>query len=357
MLEENGRNISESNLGPQANQEPAGGKSLSLAGSLILFSWLAIVTTLGFQVITPNDIETYALYPLLLGMVILGLPHGALDHLLPSRSGVHWGRNPLWLAVYLSLYISLAVGYFCLWLWWPELAFIGFLFVTIMHWGQGDQRFMEIFLGRLRPTRWGAQVTLWVRGALPVVLPVWAFPETAESLFRYATTGLGLRPITLELSWPQLAVPLLIGFGLVLFSYLLNAVRAAPTAVVLAVDLLELVLLTAFFTRVPAYLSIGIYFACWHSLKHLARLLILQSGSLEQIAQGQLHILVRQLTLALMPLTLIALALLGGIYFWSAARVTTLEGFVALYLVLISSLTLPHTVVVALLDVWEPGTT
>lgn len=61
----------------------------------------------------------------------------------------------------------------------PRLAFAGFLLKTVLHWGQGDLRFLEIFVGRLRPTRWGVWVTLLVRGAIPVTLPVLAFPETA----------------------------------------------------------------------------------------------------------------------------------------------------------------------------------
>lgn len=355
MLCDNGTNIPNLLSVPRDNQEPAEGKKQPLAGFLVLFAWVTVVATLSFQAIIPSYTETYALYPLLLGMVTLGLPHGAFDHLLPSRLGVHWGRKPIWLGVYLTLYIALAAGYFCLWLWRPELAFVGFLLLTILHWGQGDQRFMEVFLGRLRPTHWGAWVTVWVRGGLPIILPVWVFPETAESLFRYAALGLGLERTTLELSLPWLTTPLYIGFGLVLAAYLFNAVQAAPSATVLIVDLLEVALLTACFTLIPAYLAIGIYFAFWHSLRHLARLLILGPEGTNRVVSGQLLRSVRQLTLALLPLTLLALALLGGLYLLSAARVTTLEGFVALYLVLISSLTLPHAVVTALLDVWEPA--
>lgn len=348
-------NIPGRNAVPQGSSKAAGDATQSLAASVALFAWVMVVLTVSLRLIVPARVEIYALYPLLMGMVLLGLPHGAFDHLLPSRLGLWWGRNPRWLGVYLTLYVVLAAGYFCLWLWRPELAFAGFLLVTIFHWGQGDQRFMERFLGRLRPTRWGAWVTLWVRGGLPIVLPVWAFPETAQSLFHFAALGLGLERTTLDIALPWSTASLLVGAGLVLTGYLVNAVQAAPDASVLAVDLLELVLLAVFFTLVPAYLAIGLYFACWHSLRHLARLLVLGPGGTERIAPGRLLGSVRQLTLALLPLTFVALALLGGLYAVSAARVTTLEGFVALYLVLISSLTLPHTVVVALIDGWEPA--
>lgn len=322
----------------------------SLLVALLLLSWAAGVAVIALQLFAPSLTTTYALYPLLLSTVVLGLPHGALDHLLPVRLKLSWGRHPLWLSVYLLVYLALAGLYFGLWLLSPAVAFAGFLLMTIFHWGQGDLRFMELFLGRSRPTRIGTWLTLIVRGGLPIVLPVLAFPETAESLFYYAALGLGLERTVLNLSSVWLVISLALGLGFASLGYLVNAVRAAPTRLVLVVDILELVLLTTLFTLVPAYLAIGVYFTFWHSPRHLARLLLLGTRTAEPLPRQ-----IRRLGRDVLPLTLVALALLGGLYIFNAARVETLEGFVALYLVLISSLTLPHTVVVTLLDVWQPA--
>lgn len=320
-----------------------------LVGPSLLIPWLVIAAVLGVQLLAPRLAEAYALVPLLLGVVFLGLPHGAFDHLLPARLGLAWGRRPLPLGLYLLAYVALAALYFGLWLRVPGLAFVGFLLLTVGHWGQGDGRFLELFLGRLRPTRWGALTTRLVRGALPVALPVLAFTETAESLYRHAALGLGVtRQLTLTPVWP-----LTLLLGLALAAYSVNAVRAAPDIFVLAVDVFELLLLTAFFTLVPAYLAVGVYFAFWHSLRHLACLLVLDVDAAEHLAAGRFMKPVRRLTLDLLPLTLAALALLGGLYLVSAARVVTLEGFVALYLVFVSALTLPHAVAVAV--IWRPA--
>ena len=315
-----------------------------------------VLLALGLQLAAPHLTETYALYPLLLGIVLLGLPHGALDHLVPARLGLSWGRKPLGVALYLLAYVAVAALYLGVWLWQPAVAFIGFLAATVWHWGQGDQRFLEIFLGRQRPTRWGAWVTLLVRGSLPIVLPVLAFPETAESLYRHAATGLGLSETTLALTSPWLVVPLVLMLTAGLLAYALNAVRAAPNATVLSVDAAEVLLLILLFTLVPAYMSIGVYFLFWHSLRHLGRLLILHPRDAAQVAQGHLYPPVRQLTLDLLPVTFAALCLLSGFYLFNAARIISLEGFVALYLILISALTKPHLVVVALMDL-EPNST
>lgn len=318
---------------------------------LLLLSWFGCAVVIALQLVAPNAAKTAALYPLLLSTIFLGLPHGAFDHLVPLRLRLSWGRHPFWLSVYLLIYLLLAGLYLGFWLLSPALAFTGFLLLTVFHWGQGDLRFMELFLGRSRPTRRGAWLTLIVRGGLPIALPVLAFPETAESLFRYAASGLGLGRATLGLSSPWLATPLAIGLGLALVGYVLNAVRAAPDAAVLTLDIFELLLLTVLFTLVPAYLAVGIYFTLWHSPRHLARLLVLDADA----GTEPLRARIGRLAWDVLPLTLVALALLGGLYLVNAARTETLEGFVALYLVLISSLTLPHTVVVALLDVWRPA--
>lgn len=320
-----------------------------LALPLTLVPWLAAALAVGLSASSPDLARTYALYPLLVSVAVLGLPHGALDHLVPLRAGLTWARRPVRLGLYLFCYAALVGLYLGLWFAAPQVAFVGFLAATVLHWGQGDQRFLEIFLGRRRPTRWGAWVTVVVRGGLPIVVPVLAFPETVASFYHHAALGLGLTPLATSPTTPGFTLIVLVGVALV--AYAVNAVRAAPNAAVLAVDLLEVGLLTALFTLVPAYLAIGVYFTLWHSLRHLARLLTFSAGARPPIGE-KLLAQVGRLALELLPITLLALALLGGLYLLSAARVATLEGFIALYLVLISALTVPHALVVALMDVW-----
>lgn len=193
-----------------------------------------------------------------------------------------------------------------------------------------------------------------MRGALPIAVPVIAFPATAESLYHHAAVGLGVVPTTVELASPWLRGPLLGLLAVALVAYVLSAVRAAPSRTVLVMDLFELGLLIGLFTFVPAYFAVGVYFIFWHSLRHLAHLLILNPEDARSVAQGDWSRPLRRLTLDALPLTAVALVTLGGFYLFAAARVVTLEGFVALYLVLVSALTLPHAVVVALMDVWKP---
>jgi beta-carotene 15,15'-dioxygenase len=319
-------------------------------GTVLLVSWLAVCIVCGLQILFPQFIQNYALYSLVLGIVFLGLPHGALDHLVPLRMGFAWGRKPVGIALYLLAYMAIAALYFGLWLWQPLVAFAGFLLATVFHWGQGDVRFLEIFLNRGRSSKWGAGVSILLRGSLPMVLPVLAFPETATSLYINAAKGLGLTPSPLDLSSPIIVMGLGSYMLILLGLYIFNAIHVSATPWALRMDIFEIALLTLLFCTVPAYMSVGIYFIAWHSLRHLARLIILKQSDADNLKQGLWQKPIKRLVLDLLPITLAAMSLLVGLYFWKAQHVGSLETFVALYLVLISALTKPHLVVVALMD-------
>lgn len=118
-----------------------------------------------------------------------------------------------------------------------------------------------------------------------------------------------------------------------------------------SVDVGEVVLLIVLIAWVPAYLAIGTYFLAWHALRHLARLLLLrEDDDARAIAGGDLRGAILRLARDLTPITLLALALLAALTAWSGPRSEGLEGFVALYLVWISALTMPHLALVAWMD-------
>jgi beta-carotene 15,15'-dioxygenase len=317
---------------------------------MLVLPWLAVLGLCVAQVLFPAQVEAYGLYSFVIGILLLGLPHGALDPFIPSKLGFAWAKKPLGVGLFILAYAAIAGLYFVLWLISPLLAFVGFLVATILHWGQGDVRFLEIFLGRTRVNRWGTLVAVLLRGSLPIVLPVLAFPQTAESLYQNAVKGLGLSLTPLDLSAPAVVGGLVAYMLVLLAAYLVNAVQTAASREALGVDLLELALLAVLFLTVPAYMSVGIYFIAWHSLRHLARLIILHPDHASLLKRGQWKAPVARMTLELIPITVCAIAMLLGLYFWKAQYTTSLETFVALYLVMISALTKPHLVLVALMD-------
>jgi beta-carotene 15,15'-dioxygenase len=323
----------------------------------VAVGWLALGAAIAWQALAPASAERYALVPLLAGLVLFGLPHGALDHLVPTRLGFAWARRPLGVALYLVAYAGVAAAYLGLWLAAPRIAFAGFLVATVVHWGQGDLRFLELFAGRRRVGAVGRAVAIALRGAIPIAVPVLAFPETAEGLLATAARALAVDAATLDLSSGLLRASLLAGLALVAVVYVASAAKAWGSTRGFALDVGEVALLVTLFAFVPAYLAIGVYFVLWHSFRHLVRLAMLRAEDARAIGAGRPWRPVLRLARDLVPITVIALAFLGLLGAWAAPRLEGTLDVVALSLVWISALTMPHLVVVALMDVApEPGT-
>ncbi len=312
--------------------------------------WVALTVTVVAVLLAPSVPPLWGYVPLLVGIVLIGLPHGALDHLVPARVGFRWGRTPAGVTVYLLAYAAVAVAYLALWTVAPVAAFVGFLLATVWHWGQGDMRFLEIFFGRTRSSAASYTGALLLRGLLPIAVPVLAHPGDVEHLLQHSAGAFGLDVAGVSVASPAWQAPAALAL-LVTFSLMLGGLRCSWTRARGAwLDAGEIALLTAFFVLVPAYPAIGIYFIAWHSLRHLARLILLKPADRDALADGRWQRPIMRLTRDLTPITLAAIVLLFGLYAATRGNVTTTEGFVALYLVWISALTMPHLVVVALMD-------
>ena len=313
-----------------------------ISAALALLAWTALA---------PESAAGAAFVPLLVGMVFLGLPHGALDHLVPARMGAAWGRRPGTLALFLAGYVGLAGAFLWLWTAAPAVAFVGFLVATVVHWGQGDVDFLERFLGRRRAGPVGHVAAVVLRGALPVAVPVLVQTEVAQGLFATAAVATGaVGGGGLDLGAPAVAWGLGVALLALACVYLAGLGHAWPGWSGRAADVGELLLLVALFAWVPAYLGIGTYFIAWHSLRHLARLMLLRAAEARAVVSGDLRGPVLRLARDLVPTTLLALAFLVALTAWSGPRGDGLEGFVALYLVWISALTMPHLALVAWMD-------
>ncbi len=331
-----------------------------LAGATAWMGWFTAGVTILLALGAPEVAGRYAFAPLLVGIVLIGLPHGALDHLLPARLGFAWGRRPLGVALYLAAYLAIAAVMLALWRVAPASAFALFLAATVVHWGQGDLRFLELHLGRRRAARLEGLAVVALRGAIPVLVPLLAQPRVVEQLLATAATAMGATAMgapaaELDLTAaPVVAIATTI-LALGLAGWLATLPHAWPAPRDAFGDAAEVLLLIALFAVSPPYLAIGVYFLAWHSLRHLLRLALLRSSDRRAIAAGRAGSAIARLARDLIPMTALALAALAGLYAWAAPRVSGAEGFVALYLVWISALTMPHLAAVALMDARPAG--
>ena len=309
-----------------------------------------------FALLCPALAARWQFWPFALGLVFLGLPHGALDHLAPLF--LLGKRLTLrYLALFVAAYAGLVLLYLVFWHVAPLLALAVFLVCSWLHWGQGDAYYLAAFGDQPRPrTVWGRGLVWAVRGGLPILLPPLAHPaalaQVAGGMLAWYG-GHGDWALTPSLRGIGLGL-----LGLALLAYLRQSWTLSKPA--FRQDAGEIALLTVYFLAVPSVLAVGVYFAVWHSARHIARLMLLDPADRAALASGQIgRCAVRSARQAL-PMTLGALCFLAGLWAWQGHTHTNhvhtdLGGFVYLYLSLIAALTFPHFLLVLWMDRQEFG--
>jgi beta-carotene 15,15'-dioxygenase len=280
--------------------------------------------------------------PFAASLVLFGLPHGAVDHLVPARLA---GRAADRRGVLGVVLLYLALSGFCLALWFtaPAAAFVLFVLVTAFHWGAGDLHALLFFgpddLGRMGPV--SRALLLVLRGFLPMLVPLLFFPDAYRGVASAAAGLFGADAAALPGAFSP-AFRLAVGATLLAVAgvFILRAAGDLDGERRALVPLArESLLLFAFFAVVPPVLAVGLYFAFWHAPRHIARLVLLDPAPApSRFARDAA------------PLTGLALVLLAALYLAVPGREGNAGSLLAVYLVLISALTFPHAVLVTYMD-------
>ncbi|MGB9952372.1 Brp/Blh family beta-carotene 15,15'-dioxygenase [Haloarcula marismortui] len=290
--------------------------------------------------------------PLVVSAVLLGLPHGAVDHLAVARTR---GERPDWRAIarVFALYGVVGGAYALVWFLAPAAAFVLFIAVTWFHWGQGDLYALVALADadhlRSLPQRVGAVL---VRGGLPMLVPLLAFPEWYR---RVATDLVSLfaPDAAAAIAWAfrtDVRTALALAYGALVVATLAVGFARADARQPWLLDAGETLGLLAYFALVPPVLAIGVYFCLWHSLRHVARLLLVDDDATAALENRDPTAALARFARDAAPLTVASLALLGGLYFLVPNPPGSVPEWVALYLVFIAVVTLPHVVVVSIMD-------
>lgn len=281
------------------------------------------------ELAVPGGWGELAWVPLVVGL-LLGLPHGAVDHLLPAR---HLGWQLPGLAAFAVGYAALAAAGWLAFRAAPGAALLVFVLVSVWHFGTGETAFADLRAGR-PVQRHG--VSAVVLGAVVLCVPLArGSAEVTAVVGALAPGSTGMLP-----GWlPGTVLAAVLPAAAVLLASLLSN-RRGQEAWELAV-LAGLVLLT------PPLVAFGTWFGCWHSVRHVARLLAEDPANAADLDAGRLAgPLSRFAAQAALP-TVAVLVVLGLL--WSAAG--GWRGFVVADLPVLAALTLPHVLVVAWLDV------
>lgn len=294
--------------------------------------------------------RTLAALPLVASVLVLGLPHGATDHVVAARSGRSRRRA---YALVVGGYALLGGAYLVAWFLAPVASFVFFIGLTLAHWGQGDLYVLdERSGGRYPGSRAHAALLVLTRGSLPMLVPLVAFPDVYERVFAW-TVGL-FGADTAAVAWafgPTARTAVAVGFAALAAVTL--AVGARVDRDTWRVDAAETGLLVAYFALVPPLVAIGLYFTLWHALRHVVRTVLLDEPSVDALARGDTLTAVRRYARDAAPNTVGALVVLAAVALAVPRTPAGVEGAVAVYLVLLAVLTLPHVVVVSALDRYQ----
>lgn len=283
----------------------------------ILLSTIAVVisvTILGGITLS----SSFVVGLLFFGVVLVGLPHGGLDHrvgvslLNPLNVGRTFresfiGRLASFMITYLCVAALVVTGWYAV----PTVTVLGFFALAAWHFGLEEEP------NSTEPS-WRQQFGIAARGGM--VIWCTAYFRTGEVgellqtiLPTDAASGVWIAQ-SLHAIAPALA--LLLVFDLLRRRSVLEAVRVASFACMFAVC--------------PVLLSFTIYFCGWHSIKGLAHLRRDFDGSGPQFAR------------ALLPMSLLAAALFaGGAYFYQS-ELSLADSAIRATFIGLSAVAVPH---------------
>jgi len=276
-------------------------------------------SSLGWQVV----IATFAL--------AVGIPHGAVDHLIAMRS-----TSKIKMVIIILLYVLTAVLAAISIFTWNVWGFELVLLMSALHFGFGDAAYINELdrLSGLTRLRKPTQILYALAsGSLPVLIPL--TQSSSKSALEQVNPKLIDWAGNFEMQLRLLV--LLLTVAAVLFLIYDKRYR----------EILDLVLLGILSVFAPPLVAFAMYFGCWHAIRHTARLTLLLPKS---ISFALLNSPVKSFRAAVIPgipaliLTLVVSLIiliskhdLSANYFWTL-------------LVVVWALTVPHMAVTARID-------
>lgn len=262
----------------------------------------------------------------------VGIPHGALDHLVTlPRASIKK------MILFISIYVSIAILAVVVILNWNVYGFIGVVIMSALHFGIGDSAFineLDRAMGRASSKRVTQLLYALSAGALPVVIPLTKSDSTS------ALAAVNSDLINWHGGWDQELINLVTGI------YLLAVLALIATQRWRDLTDLNLLVVLAFFT--PPLVAFAAYFGLWHAMRHTARLTLNLQSSQDSVARNQAGKAFRQAVIPGVPALVGTFIVSLGIAFITPAKIS--DEFLWLSLVVVWALTVPHMMVTARLD-------
>jgi Brp/Blh family beta-carotene 15,15'-monooxygenase len=267
---------------------------------------LVLAALMGRQLST-----TTALVVLVAGVVLLGLPHGALDPLVARKA--FDGQRGYTTPAFYAGYLALVLGYWLLWNRFPTLGLALFLLIAAFHFGSDwESR--------------GNLVTRCAYGCTVVTLPALRFPGEVAAIYTMLGTGHAALVVTVS----RVIAPVAAGIA---------AAGAALRFRQRRSDSLEL------FTIVGGALLLKplVFFTCYFALLHSPRHLL-------ETAEGLGMTSLKRIYRATLPVVLATLVL-AGIAYSLLPRIGMDARVLRIAFIGLAALTVPHMLLDTLAEI------
>lgn len=285
---------------------------------------LSVFFTL-FALLFPELSEILAPWIVVISVFLIGIPHGAIDHVVSSEL-FGTGRSLMGHLKFYGSYLIIMLIIGLVWIFTPVIGMIIFLLISIYHFGQAD---MEDFLisSKIQP--------IWyiIRGLFLIGLIVFSSPDITYPIIS-AAMDISLEQFETFMP-PQnisLIVILLIYTAFTLISFYKNDITN------IKIFTLESTVLTLLFMISGPLIGFALYFSVWHSSGHIVELQQFFKSKDRTLTIFQFYKLAA-------PFTVVSiLGLIFLLYIQNVFQVE--EQFLTLMFILISVLTLPHMLIV-----------
>jgi Brp/Blh family beta-carotene 15,15'-monooxygenase len=285
-----------------------------------LFGFLFQSESMGWQVVIA-----------LLALAI-GIPHGALDHLVTLPRS-----RPLKMVLFILVYIAIALIAVWAILEWNVYGFYLVVAMSALHFGIGDAAFLaerDRILGRERSPRLAQVLYALAGGVTPVVIPL-VNERSSQALA-------AVNPTLID--WDGGLADL---FYWVAIALLVTAI-VAQLVCKRERDALDLILLGLLAILSPPLIAFAVYFGTWHAMRHTARLTLNLRKSQDAYERGDAPRALRSAVIPGTPALFGTLIVAAGLVLFGENNFS--DDFLWLLLVVIWALTVPHMMVTAKLD-------
>lgn len=278
-------------------------------------------------------------WPFSLSLVVIGLPHGAVDLAVSSRlrGASTWLESLRGFADYTFLLVLVLAAAFA----FPTPVVLAFAILSAWHFGSADELDLNESVGKSNRFNW---LVAAARGSLVLALPFVCHPTDSSDVANRLLLLFGSDDTT---AYETIVTPVSVGILCLAFVVLLGElfIRIRGGALYYAGILcLEIGSLVAAFAVLHPLFAMGAYFLCWHSWRHTRRLIRLMEGESTSIHRGLWRLHLRSL-----PLLIPTLAVIAAVLAWVLPHATIPEIAVVALAVFVV-VTPPHQMLIARLQ-------